>query len=257
MLRRAMCVLALLAPCASAQTQALQYDVVSVRPHDPADPVGTYRTTPDGISTHATSLRALIANAYNVKMWLVNGLPGWAMSAYWDVEAKMSDPPTHPLTKEERAAMLQELLHQRFGLVAHEEKRVLPVLDMTVMPNAAPLKPVPLGPPNEDGTPARPKGGYRMGRGTLEGTISMPSLVLTLSFPFEKTVIDKTGLTGYYDVKLRWTEGMSTAPTDNGTGDTPPALMEALQQQLGLKLTPAKAELPTIVVDSVRQPEAN
>lgn len=257
MLRRALYSLALLSSCIHMGAQSLQYDVVSVRPHDPADPVGTYRATPAAISAHTISLRGLIANAYNVKMWLVSGLPGWAMSSYWDVEAKMTEPPAQPLTQQQRASMLQELLRQRFGLVAHEEKRMLPVLEMTVVPNAPPLKPVPLGPPNEDGTPARPKGGYRMGKGTLEGTINMASLVLTLSFPFEKTVIDKTGLTGYYDVKLRWTEGMSTSPNDNGTGDTPPALMEALQQQLGLKLTPAKAELPTIVVDSVKQPEAN
>lgn len=255
MLRGAVCSLTLLLACSHAGAQAPQYDIVSVRPHDPSDPTGTYQATPQGIIAHAISLRGLIANAYNVKMWLVNGLPGWAMSSYWDVEAKMTEPPTHPLTKEERATMLQGLLRQRFGLVAHTENRMLPVLEMTVIPNAPPLKPALMNPPSDDSSPARPKNGYRMGNGTLEGSISMASLVLNLSFPFEKTVVDKTNLTGYYDVKLRWTEGMST--TDNGTSDTPPALMEALQQQLGLKLTPSKAELPVIVVDSVQQPEAN
>lgn len=252
---RALCLTTTLLPFLHAAAQSSQYDVVSVRPHDPADGISSFRGTSTSISFRNVSLNNLIANAYDVKIWLVSGLSGWATSTHWDVEAKMTEPPAHPLTRAENTALLKSVLQQRFGLVVHEEKRVLPVLEMTVMPNAAHLKPTPLGPPNDDGTPARPKGGYRAGQGTLEGTINMASLVGTLSYQFEKTVVDKTGLTGFYDVKLRWTDGMST--TDNGTGDTPPALMEALQQQLGLKLTPTKAELPTIVVDSVKQPEAN
>lgn len=254
---RMLCLSLVLIPLNYAVAQSLQYDVISVKPHDDRDPGMGIRVGPTSYSANNIRLDNLIASAYGVKMWLVTGLPSWAKSSGWDIEAKMTDPPSRRLTREELHGLMKGLLQQRFGLLVHEEQRLQPVLEMTVVPNGPPLTSVPLGPPSADGTPARPKGGYYTGQGKLEGSINMESLAGTLSYQFEKTVIDKTGLTGFYDVKLHWTQDANATPNDNGTGDVPPALMEALREQLGLKLTPAKAEVPAVVVDAIKQPEAN
>ena len=65
--------------------------------------------------------------------------------------------------------------------------------------------------------------------------------------------VDLTGLKGRYDFKLQWTVDEAQA-TD---ADAPPGLFTAIQEQLGLKLTPAKEQVEVIVVDSVEKPSEN
>jgi uncharacterized protein (TIGR03435 family) len=67
-----------------------------------------------------------------------------------------------------------------------------------------------------------------------------------------RTVVDKTGLTGNYDIDLKWT------PDDQqGTPDAGPSLFTALEEQLGLKLVPAKGPVDKLVVDHVEKPSEN
>jgi uncharacterized protein (TIGR03435 family) len=76
---------------------------------------------------------------------------------------------------------------------------------------------------------------------------------MNLSFPLDRTVINKTGLTGRYDFQLRWTaDGVTTGATD-----APPDLLTAMQKQLGLKLEAGKGPVETLVADHVEQPTGN
>ena len=81
----------------------------------------------------------------------------------------------------------------------------------------------------------------------------MSDLAGNLSFPLDRTVINKTGLTGRYDFQLRSTENGA----DVGATDAPPDLFTAIQEQLGLKLQAAKGPVETLVVEHVEQPTAN
>lgn len=83
---------------------------------------------------------------------------------------------------------------------------------------------------------------------------SMQELVQTLMFDVDRPVVDHTGLTGRYDIELKWTVDESKAPTDR-TGA--PGLFTAIQEQLGLKLEPVKASVDVLVVDKVERPGAN
>ena len=68
-----------------------------------------------------------------------------------------------------------------------------------------------------------------------------------------RIVIDRTGLTGYYDITLKWT------PDGSATSDpsAPPDLFTALEEQLGLKLVATKAPVDVLVVDHVERPSEN
>jgi uncharacterized protein (TIGR03435 family) len=79
-------------------------------------------------------------------------------------------------------------------------------------------------------------------------------LAFTLSNAAEvgRVVVDKTGLTGHYDITLTWT------PEERlGADDAGPSIFTALEQQLGLKLVPAEGPVDTIVVDYVEEPLPN
>ena len=65
-------------------------------------------------------------------------------------------------------------------------------------------------------------------------------------------VTDKTGLTDRYDLKLQWTPDDAPA-TDNAA----PSLFTAIQEQLGLKLEPAKEPVSVLVIDHIEPPTPN
>jgi uncharacterized protein (TIGR03435 family) len=65
-------------------------------------------------------------------------------------------------------------------------------------------------------------------------------------------IVDKTGLTGRFDVVLHWN------PVDRQAPDsTEPSLFTALGEQLGLRLKPTKTTVNTIVIDRLEMPSPN
>lgn len=239
-----------------------QFDVISVKPHKPGENMMSIQWGDTEYHTKNLSLKGLISNVYDVKDWLIFGLPSWAESSRWDIDAKISDPDRKAIAKlsrEQKTAMIGGILKERFGLVAHQESKVQPVFLMTVLPGGPKFKESAAPPPTPEDEKPKPHGGWRMGPGTLSAKeMSMQSLADSISYQVERTVIDNTGLTGKYDMEMKWTpEDRANAVTDNGAGDAPPAIFEALKEQLGLKLTADKTPVPTVVVDKIEQPEAN
>jgi len=83
--------------------------------------------------------------------------------------------------------------------------------------------------------------------------ITMASFASMLFSEVHRTVADKTALTGRYDLDMTW------SPDDRSTPDPDagPSIFTALQEQLGLKLRPAKGPVEILVVDHVEMPSAN
>jgi uncharacterized protein (TIGR03435 family) len=101
---------------------------------------------------------------------------------------------------------------------------------------------------------------------TLDGNgISMAALAANLSRTYVsllgRNVVDRTGLTGTYDVHLKWAVDSPSAP--GGPGTTPssdatgPSIFTALQEQLGLKLESARGPVNVLVVDHIERPSPN
>jgi uncharacterized protein (TIGR03435 family) len=69
-------------------------------------------------------------------------------------------------------------------------------------------------------------------------------------------VVNRTGLTGRYDLSLQWTpDDVSTASAPSA--DAPPGIFTAIQEQLGLALESTKGPVPVLVVETVEMPSAN
>jgi uncharacterized protein (TIGR03435 family) len=84
--------------------------------------------------------------------------------------------------------------------------------------------------------------------------IDMERFIPMLTFWVKRTVVDKTGFKGTFDVDLKWNPDEATA---NPTADTAPSIFTALQEQLGLKLESAKGPVEVLVIDSVSKPSEN
>jgi uncharacterized protein (TIGR03435 family) len=80
-------------------------------------------------------------------------------------------------------------------------------------------------------------------------TIREMLLPLARSADVDRPVVDRTGLTGTFEIDLVW------APARIGVNAAAPdqvfPVFSALQEQLGLKLDPRREPLDVIVIDSV------
>jgi uncharacterized protein (TIGR03435 family) len=240
------------------------YDIISIHPHNAMDDNISFMSRPGNFAATNCTLKELISEAYGIREDLISGLPGWADTAHFDVTAKVSD--FNPnvfknLTREQRDSMLLPMLADRFHVKAHTEVKTLSVFNLVVAKDGPKFKLNP--PPPVD--PDNPQKG-REGRGNINinnddltaTAISLSSFAETLAGQLNHTVIDKTGLTGDYDFKLKWTpEEQANSTADNGTTDRPPDLFTALQEQLGLKLEATKGPVTTLVVDHAEQPSPN
>jgi uncharacterized protein (TIGR03435 family) len=105
-----------------------------------------------------------------------------------------------------------------------------------------------------DGVAAR--GAMLTGSGQVIGqAISMPMLTTNLTYQVNRSVVDRTGLMGRYDLTLKWAPDQANgAPA---VEDSRPSLFTALQEQLGLKLESTKGPVETLVIDGVERPSGN
>ena len=261
------------------------FDVVSIKPlAQDGRMMRGFRYLPDGIQADATTVSTLVWNAYGGFTKLptedsVAGLPDWTKTAYFAVEAKMSEGQTAEFAKlgrEEKQqrleAMLQALLADRFKLKVHRELRQVPDYELVIAKGGPKLKEGadPNGPKDKDGKPmtlmtSRGPGSFQAQGFTMEGLAGF------LGEPFVGTgriVKDKTGLTGKYSFALTFAmQGSPTGPPGGAVpvaptapaaaDDSLPSIFTALQEQLGLKLQPGTGSLDVVVVDHVERPTVN
>jgi uncharacterized protein (TIGR03435 family) len=231
------------------------YDVVSVKPSKGGDYMIAGPTI-DGYSAKNANVRTLLVNAYGLHMMdQVAGLPGWADSDAFDVEAKMDEESAAALQKlpkteryHQQELMLQELLADRFKLKVHHETKELPVYALAIAKGGLKIK------ESQDAAGAGLT--MRMGQNggwQIDGHgMAIESLTMSLTNEVGRLIVDKTGLTGKYDITLKW-----TPDSQQGTADSGPSIFAALEEQLGLKLESTKGPVDTIVVDHVEKPQAN
>jgi uncharacterized protein (TIGR03435 family) len=233
------------------------FDVATIKPTAGTESAWHLLPTPDGYTGLNVSLRKLIELAYGVPDGkLIVGGPTWADSAKFDLEAKF-DPAQVPnmtnLTFRQRADMLQPLLADRFKLRIHHESRDFPAFLLVVDKHG--LKLQDLRRPDTGSTTFGIDCTFRNKSGLLSAKgCSVSSLTGILQSAAGRIILDKTALTGRYNIDLHWTP--DNAPVD-GSVPSGPSIFTALQEQLGLKLEPSTAPLDVLVIDSVEKPSEN
>ena len=231
---------------------ALTFEVASIKPAppQPADSVST-RISIDAarvIFTNVT-LKNVIGEAYKVQQYQITG-PALLGSRRFDIAAKIpADVPKNQVPQ-----MLQALLADRFKLAVHRETKVLPVYTLTVGKKGAKLQ-------TAESATGISSDSNRTGM-HVDARVSILSFAEFLSVRLGRPVLDRTGLSGTFDIKVDWAPDPVTQPSPSGKETPPdpaagPSVFTALQQQLGLKLEAAKGPVEILVVDHAEEPSEN
>jgi uncharacterized protein (TIGR03435 family) len=255
-------------PGTAAQT-APAFDVVSIKRGSP-DATGASVGTPPGRFVMVNmDVGPLIGTAYgdDVDTSDYIGLPGWAMTERYDIEARA---PAGAQPADIRP-MMRTLLAERFAFKAHVERREQPVYQLL---RANPGGPLPPGLEKVDVDcealrEARRRGEKpelkplasglfpcdmsMRGGGGMEirsGGLKMADFARSIQGGTGRIIVDRTGLEGFYAFTLRYT---GTPSPDSDL----PSLFTALQEQLGLRLQSATAPIRVLVIDNIQRPTEN
>jgi uncharacterized protein (TIGR03435 family) len=239
-------------PTANAAPKTPAYDVVSIKP-DKTDSGRVSISIDDGnFNASNVSLKMMILGAWGLKDAQVVNLPKWGDSLRFDIKAKIIDPDKKllaALTPEQFRSMQQPILLDRFQLKFHHEKKLLPIYDLVVIKS---------GPKFKETTAADDASHSGIGIHNTNLTaigVTLSSLADRLSDQVSRIVADKTGLAGKYDFQLNWSPDDAGPPAADSSA--PPDIFTALEEQLGLKLQPGKAEVETFVIDQAQPPSEN
>ena len=235
------------------------YDVISVKPNKTGTGSMSINTGDATMRAENVSLKMLLTTAYDIRDSLISGLPAWALSMRWDINAKVVDPDPiqkgRKLSREEsqakwRAEVLS-ILTERFQVKVHNEVKLQPIYDLVVAKSGSKLKPT--------DAPEDKRGSMYVSDINLTATgIPVSAMLIFLAGQTNRNVVDKTGLNGNYDLTLKWSrEDQAVNSADSGSTDKPPSIFTALQEQAGLQLVSDKGPVTTLVVDSIQMPEVD
>lgn len=235
---------------ALAQAQApAAFEVASVRLNTLNDRIVTINVGPGPrFTARGYTLVLLMQRAYGVMDWNVTGGPDWIRVDRFDVAAKARVEGN--LTEAQLQPRLQQLLAERFKLKLHRTTREMSGYALVVGKDGPKIK-ASNGEENRDS--------FRMNATGLSGQgVSMTDFARFVAGKLGLIAVDETGLPGIYDFKVDW----KVEADQIGAGDDPRealrfAAMNALQNQLGLKLVPKKIGVETLVIESVEQPSEN
>lgn len=222
-----------------------EFEVASVKPVDLSKlgdaismNLGTVRR--EEVTFGNATLNDCIRFAYNMASDTQIAGPDWikAKQFLYDIVARG----TPGSSREQLQAMMQTLLLERFKLATHREQKEMSYFALVPAKNGPKIQPVSAVPDGFRGTTFG---------GRINSILPMPALAYLLSrFETERPIIDRTGLTGMYEVKLVWTPSLQAQKADTPPG---PSLFTAVNEQLGLKLEARKGLVEILVVDNAQK----
>lgn len=227
----------------AAALAAQSFDVVSVRPNTTGAGRSSERTNSGHVMAENITPSSMIQQAFGIRSSQIEGAPSWIETDKYDLQATTGT--TKDLDDIELQPYWESMLATRFRMKYHHASKEMQVYSLTVAKSGAKL------PENTSGGDTSTHLSKSAQHALLTSThIAMPKFALLLGKRLDRNVIDKTGLTGIYDVKLEWAPDLST---DTGSA----TIFTALQDQLGLKLESGKDPVDIIVIDSIERPTEN
>jgi uncharacterized protein (TIGR03435 family) len=253
------------------------FEVASVKASPPMPPGGVNVTSgsvqPGGrwISQNARFVDILRAvyPGFPQRAQIAGG-PLWVNTARFDITAIAG----RDASREEMRELMKQLLADRFALKVHTEQRPLDVYSLVLARSDGRLGPglrrVTVdcaavtaarrrGEAVADGPGRRPQCASDVveGAGDVQrltaGGVTLESLVMQVRATMNQIIVDRTGLTGQFDIDFEWSLDPVLRTSADG-GDSGPSIFPALERQLGLKLERRKEPVDVLVIDHAEMP---
>jgi len=196
------------------------------------------------------SMHRFIIRAYGITDGQLGGEPDWFNNHLYSIEAVTST----PARQDRMMLMLRSALADRFQLKLRQESRDLPVYALEVAaggPKFKELKPGEV--PQHEKEPA---GVFARNATSMTDLMNTLNNVFGARLSLDRPVVDRTHLTGRYNMQLR--TDMETQTDDSGHRTTQfPNLFHDMQSELGLKLVPTRVSMPYFVVEHAAAPAPN
>ena len=213
--------------------------MASIRPSNADTHSSGIQTGHGRLDARNVTLKRCLIGAYGVGPHQIIGGPDWLSSDRYDILAKADQPIDDDA---ELMAMLQTLLAERFKLALHHDTKMLPAFVLEVAKTGPKLQKAEGGTAKTDTS-----------SGNKEVTISarnidMDHFANVLARQMDLPVVNATGLSGSFDIKLHWTPD-SAKQQENGSADD----VSIFQEQLGLRLHSQKALVPVLVIDHIER----
>lgn len=215
-------------------------------------------------------LIAYLRFAFKLGQSDLSGLPSWIYDDRFDIEARSNV----NATKDQMRLMMQSLLADRFKMRAHIEGQMRPVFELIRARRGrigAQLRPhssadactlIGSGPSSIPCGRAGPVAASVAGHGRFAGRdVSVARLAVLFTSPFtgiDRPVLDRTDLAGTFDFDVEWALPPDSVPGPGTSVEVPePTFLQALQEQLGLRLKSARGRVEVRVIDHIEPPTAN
>jgi uncharacterized protein (TIGR03435 family) len=260
----------------NARAATPKWEVVSIKPCQlpPQMPGDMYpprgNSSPGNLRTSCFPLldavgMGLIRGAYADMFTPIDGGPSWIHSAFYEINAKAEGNPSVSMM---RGPMMQVLLEEHFHLKIHHQTTEGPVYFLRIARGGTKLHRFTGGSCTPYSTPPPPlQPGQEYCRSNISGlspasveaqgaTLDEFSKLLlpVLHYP----VINKTGVTGRFDIRVEFSRDGTQPSTSEPTDPTGfPSIFTAFQEQLGLKLEPGKGPVDSFVIDHIERPAEN
>jgi uncharacterized protein (TIGR03435 family) len=254
-----------------APGQEARFEAVSIKANRSGEAQTRYEAPTGRLNAINVPLRFFIRRAFDLPDARIVGGPAWLETDRFDIVATL--PPDADGDVMRR--MMQTLLTDRFTLTARREVRELPVYSLVRLRQDA------LGPSLRASASVCDPDVPRMVKGRVEcglfvsqgpasaslrgGATTFVNVARILGEFLERPLIDKTGLTGTYDLELQFTASRGVIPGAGTPGglaaaaspDEIPSVFTAVQEQLGLRLVPERAAADVLVIEGVSRPAEN
>ncbi len=220
-----------------------RFEVASIRPSSPEERGAGCPTTPGLVRCRAVTLKRCIVGAYVIGAERVLGGPDWIDTDRFDITARASE----PIGDKALMVMLQTLLAERFKLVLHRESRPGVAMILEVSKKGLKLEPA-----------AGAKFSYKNAHEELDATnMTIADFAEILTRDLKLPVVDRTGLTGAFNFKLRWKVDETIENRDDAVADLRYQVSTAIVKQMGLTLKSKRMPVEVLVVDHAEKPSEN
>ena len=271
---------AAIAALAQSPARPAGFEATSIKPHTSDDRGLRVEARPGRFIANNAAVVHVIEYAFGLRADQVLDGPEWVRTERFDIDA-VTPPQTPP---EDVPLLARQLLRDRFQLAVRDESRELPIYVLqksrddgrpgpALVPNAMDCGPVLAE--RRTAAPGRPTSFgerpvcnlwqftmFQEGKGVVitikGGAATVNELNERLAGLLRRSIVDRTGLTGRYDLDLQFVPdppgGAAPAVTANELGVS---VFTALQEQLGLRLLPDRGQVPVLVIEQVARPSEN